>query len=166
MPVYRSLALTIIVCCLFVVGACGSDAAPPREANVEAGQQVLSPSAKETVQLAAVSPAQDELPRPVAYESRPLVLYSLADEIFQRPRTEIPYYRNGDILFLEEEAFLQHDEGHQPWLANGVDVVTAGSAKLTGEEAPFLEAERLYNGKIVTTSPVSSCGESRTKTSR
>jgi len=85
------------------------------------------------------------------YSDKPLVLYFLSDEILKRPRTEIPYYRNGEIKYLEDYVFRQHDEGHQPWMANGIDVVTASSVKLTGDDAPFDGAEYLYRGKMIRT---------------
>jgi hypothetical protein len=87
----------------------------------------------------------------VVYRSQPLVLYSLTDKAFELPRTEIPYYSNGEIIYLEDYVFKQHDEGHQPWLANGIDVVTTGSLKLTGEDKPFEMAEMLYRGKMLKT---------------
>ncbi|NIK79641.1 hypothetical protein FHS15_004802 [Paenibacillus castaneae] len=74
----------------------------------------------------------------------PILIYSLPDEIFEKPRTSIPYYRNGEILFFPDLVFEQHEEGHQPWLANGMDVVTAAVSNLTGEEWPFKDQKLSY----------------------
>lgn len=53
---------------------------------------------------------------------------------FDLPLTEIPYYQKGEIVFKEESFFRQWEEGHQPWLANAVDVVTVMCSNLIGSD--------------------------------
>lgn len=79
-----------------------------------------------------------------SYTGIPLVIYTLPDEDFDLTRTSIPYYRNGQITFLDEAIFTQFEEGHQPWLGTGIDVVTAGTSNLTGEEFPFKDSKLSY----------------------
>ncbi|XEC94923.1 hypothetical protein AB6A23_27240 [Paenibacillus tarimensis] len=67
-----------------------------------------------------------------------VVIYELTDDIFQLPLTSIPYYKNGNITYLEDYVFEQHEDGHQPWLGTGRDVVTVNTSNLTGEDNPFL----------------------------
>jgi len=64
-----------------------------------------------------------------------ILIYSLPDEIFARPLTEIPYYQQGEVLFKEDSFFEQWQEGHQPWLAGAVDVVTVMCSNLIGLDA-------------------------------
>ncbi|TVY01324.1 hypothetical protein [Cohnella terricola] len=85
------------------------------------------------------------------YSDKPIVLYFLSDEILKRPRTKIPNYRNGEIQFREDSVFQSFNEGHHPWMANGIDVVTASSVNLTGENDPFGGADYLYRGKMIRT---------------
>lgn len=142
----RTLIWKMLLVCTFVLAGCQSN--PKSD-----GEVVVSGQSIDSLQHAASQPQSlaSQPSRTIAYQTRPLVLYFLADDIFKRPRTEIPYYRNGEIVYLEEHAFRQHDEGHQPWKANGIDVVTAGSSNLTGEDLPFEEAEILYRGKMLKT---------------
>ncbi|MDD4729734.1 MAG: hypothetical protein PHN55_13435 [Dysgonamonadaceae bacterium] len=53
-------------------------------------------------------------------------------DAFDLPLTKIPYYQRGEIVFKDEVFFEQWQEGHQPWLANAVDVVTAMCSNLIG----------------------------------
>lgn len=64
-----------------------------------------------------------------------ILLYSVPDEAFERPLTEIPYYQRGEILFKEDSFFEQWQEGHQPWLAGAVDVVTVMCTNLIGSDS-------------------------------
>lgn len=64
-----------------------------------------------------------------------ILLYSVPEETFMRPLTEIPYYQRGEILFMEDSFFEQWQEGHQPWLASAVDVVIAMCSNLIGSDA-------------------------------
>jgi hypothetical protein len=75
-----------------------------------------------------------------------VVIYSLDDEIFNRPFDEIPYYRNGAIIYLPQEVKDQYEEGHQPWLGTGIDVVTTATSNLSGQEKPYLDLS--YEGDI------------------
>ncbi|MDQ0090354.1 hypothetical protein J2T12_003777 [Paenibacillus anaericanus] len=79
-----------------------------------------------------------------SYTGIPLIIYTLSDEVFDLPRTSIPYYRNGEITFLDEVIFTQFEEGHQPWLGTGIDAVTAAASNLTGEEFPFKDSKLSY----------------------
>lgn len=65
-----------------------------------------------------------------------VVLFSLSDDYFNRPLTEIPYYEQGNIKYMPEYVFEQHREGHQPWLSGAVDMVTAMCSNLIGQDIP------------------------------
>lgn len=54
-----------------------------------------------------------------------VTVYSLPDSTFDKPLTEIPFYSNGNILFLSQSAFDSFDEGHQPWHSNPLMTVAA-----------------------------------------
>lgn len=79
---------------------------------------------------------------------KPIVIYELEDEWFERPFTQIPYYMNGKIALREETTILQHQEGHQPWLADPFSLVVAFCNNLIPIEVPFDEIDgkigRLY----------------------
>lgn len=57
-------------------------------------------------------------------------LYSVPDSTFSLPLTEIPYYQRGEAVYKDEFFFEQWNEGHQPWLGNAIDVVTAMCSNL------------------------------------
>lgn len=116
----RNLIWKMLLVCTFVLAGCQSNPIPDEEVVVS-GQSI--DSVKHTASQPQYPATQP--PRTIVYQTRPLVLYFLSDDMFKRTRTEIPYYRNGEIVYLEEHVFRQHDEGHQPWKANGIDVVTA-----------------------------------------
>jgi hypothetical protein len=86
-----------------------------------------------------------------SYDEKPIVIFELTDKIFEMPKIEIPYYKNGEITFIEEETFAQHRAGHQPWLSAGIDVVTTAAANLTGENLPFIDSKLNYGDGIRTT---------------
>ena len=64
-----------------------------------------------------------------------ITIYSVPDETFERPLTQIPYYQCGEVLFKENSFFEQWQEGHQPWLAGAVDVVKVMCSNLIGSDA-------------------------------
>lgn len=61
-------------------------------------------------------------------------LYAIPYEISTMPLTEIPYYQRGEVMFKDETFFEQWKDGHQPWLANAVDVVTVMGSNLIGSD--------------------------------
>ena len=64
--------------------------------------------------------SQEELPVEPA-----TLIYSLDDEWFQCPATEIPYYQRGMVTFLTSETIEQNLQGHQPWLESPIEVATS-----------------------------------------
>lgn len=62
-------------------------------------------------------------------------LYHMPYGYSNSPLTEIPYYQKGEMVFKEELFFKQWEEGHQPWLANAVDVVTVMCSNLIGSDS-------------------------------
>lgn len=84
----------------------------------------------------------------------PIVLYELPDEVFQLPRTSIPYYDGGKIRFIPEIVFKQHEEGHQPWLDAGIDVVSTKTSNLPGQENPYRELDDSSSIKRTTPSGI------------
>jgi hypothetical protein len=75
-----------------------------------------------------------------------LVLYSLADDYFNLPLTQIPYYQKGSIQYLPNYVFVQYKEGHQPWLSGAVDVVTVNCSNLIGSDTIV---RQILNGENV-----------------
>ena len=78
--------------------------------------------------------------------ARSIVFYELPEDVFQRPRTSIPYYNDGTIEYLPEYVFEQYEEGHQPWLGTGIDVATVMTSNLAGQENPYLELSETLPG--------------------
>lgn len=91
--------------------------------------------------------------QPQAYNKK-VIIYNLNEDVFNKPYTEIPYYYQGDIKFLEKDVFEQYEEGHQPWLGTGIDVVTTASANLTGEENPYLNINYDNHERLTTPSGI------------
>lgn len=80
---------------------------------------------------------QEDTPNQTVMEEQDnisILLYSIPDETFSLPLTEIPYYQQGEIIFKEEDVFKQWQEGHQPWLAGAVDVVAVMCSNLIGTD--------------------------------
>jgi hypothetical protein len=70
---------------------------------------------------------------------KPIVIYELDDEWFEKPFTEIPYYKSGKTEYIDETTLLQHQEGHQPWLADPISVTIKFCGNLVPIDYPFFE---------------------------
>ncbi|AOY75804.1 hypothetical protein BJL90_07760 [Clostridium formicaceticum] len=76
---------------------------------------------------------------------QPLTVYHLADSFFELSPTQIPYYERGRIVYVEDDVFKQHEEGHQPWLSNPIDVVTVNCSNLIAQNAMILNEHVHYS---------------------
>lgn len=117
--------------------------------SVLSGCQVVAENSNQKQQSISPAPANTMKAVPAertdkAYKGIPLVIYTLPEDSFKFERTTIPYYRNGEITTLPEVVFTQFAEGHQPWLGGGLDVVTATTSNLTGEDKPFMDPKLSY----------------------
>jgi len=75
----------------------------------------------------------------------PVLIYSLSDPAFALPLPRIPYYRRSSIQYMPEYFFEQFKEGHQPWLAGAVDVVTVNCSHLIGPDSVVRQVLRNEN---------------------
>lgn len=81
-----------------------------------------------------------------------ILIYSISDEVFNLPKTEIPYYFRGTITFESEQAFKQVAEGHQPWKADPLMTVLIPCSNLvpkslTTDLTEGSEADGIFTNK-------------------
>jgi hypothetical protein len=80
-----------------------------------------------------------------------ILLYAISDEIFQLPRTQVPYYEAGDVVFKTEAFFQQQEKGDEAWRSDPLRVAFVLCRNLLGNQQDVLCADETASGGELTT---------------
>jgi hypothetical protein len=81
-----------------------------------------------------------------------ILLYSIDDEVFHLPRTQVPYYEAGTVVFQTEAFFQQAEqEGDQAWRSDPLQAAFVLCRNLLGNQQDALCADETVSDTELTT---------------